>query len=168
MSKRIQLVVLTLLAFGLCWGGIQKAVSQQEQERKQALIVGYPNPAIVISGSGTRYGGVIYDSVYPISPDIIKKNGAGPIATGELYPSQRHVWQLPLGMYEVHFEMRTGSELKTFVRRDVLIRPEGATSVTVEMNADAKTTIIGGDTTVQQMEESIAQLQKEVATLKNK
>src|ERR1041384_7274326 len=100
MTKRISLMVLTLLAFALIWSGSQKAGSQQETERKQALIIGYPNPAIIISGSGTRYGGIIYDSVYPISPDIIKKNGAGPIATGELTPSARHVWQLPLGMYE--------------------------------------------------------------------
>src|SRR5579871_2957480 len=113
MTKRMSLIVLTLLAFALSWSATQKAGSQQDQERKQALAIGYPNPVITISGSGTKYGGIIYDSVYPVSPDIIKKNGSGPIATGELNPSQRHVWQLPLGMYEVRFAMRTGSEMKT-------------------------------------------------------
>ena len=53
---------------------LQPDVMQLLQERqrallrffaKQALIVGYPNPAIIINGSGKRYGGIIYVKVYP-------------------------------------------------------------------------------------------------------
>jgi hypothetical protein len=168
MSKRISLVVLTLLVFALSWSGIRKAVSQQDEERKQTLLIGYPNPNIVISGSGTRYGGIIYVKVFPVSPNLVKKHGSGPIATAELTPSQRDVLQLPLGEYEVHFAMRTGSELKTFILRDIILRADRGSLLTVEMNADAKTTIIGGDITAQQMEESIRQLQKEVAELRKR
>jgi hypothetical protein len=71
----------------------------------------------------------------------------------------------PLGEYEVQFAMRTGSELKTFILRDVLLRADRGSLLTVEMNADAKTTIIGGDLTAQQMVEYIRALQKEVTTL---
>ena len=168
MSKRISLIVLLLLAFALTWSGVQRAVSQQEEERKQTMVIGYPNPSIVISGSGTRYGGIIYVKVYPISPNLVKRHGSGPIATAELGPSQRDILQLPLGEYEVHYAMRTGSELKTFILRDVILRAERGSTLIVEMNADAKTTIIGGSQTVQQMEESIRQLQKEVADLKKR
>ena len=166
MSRRISLIVLTLLAFAMFWSSSRQAGSQQETERKQALIIGYPNPAIIIGGSGTRYGGIIYVSVYPISSELRTKHGAGPIATGELTPSQRFVWQLPLGEYEVRFAMRTGSEMKTFILRDVLLRPEAPHSLIVEMNADAKTTIVGGDMSAQQMADNLQQLQKEVAALK--
>jgi hypothetical protein len=165
MSKRMSLVVVALLAFALCWSGLQTTVSAQE-ERKQALIVGYPNPAIIIGGSGTRYGGIIYVSVYPASPGQGAKQGASPVATAEMTPSQRAVWQLPLGVYEVRFGMRTGSEVKTFIVRDVILRAEGASSVIVEMNADAKTTIIGGDMSAQQMADDLRRLLREVSDLK--
>jgi hypothetical protein len=169
MSKRISpisLIVLTVLIFALLWSGVQKAVSQQDEERKQALAIGYPNPSIIISGTNTRYGGIIYVEVYPITPSLVRKHGAGPLVTAELNPSQRGVWQLPLGEYEVHYQMRTGSELKTFIVRQVILRPEGAGVLTVEMNADAKTTIIGDDMSVREMEELIRQSAKEIADLK--
>jgi hypothetical protein len=166
MSKRMSVVVLAFLGFALLWSGVQPAVSQQADERKQALVVGYPNPAITISGSGTRYGGIIYVSVYPASASLVAKQGAGPVATSELTPSARSVWQLPLGVYEVRYGMRTGSEIKTFIVRDVILRAEGATSLVVEMNADAKTTIVGGDMTAQQMADGVRQSLKEIADLK--
>jgi len=43
-------------------------------------------------------------------PNLVKKHGSAAIATAELTPSQRDVLQLPLGEYEVHYAMRTGSE----------------------------------------------------------
>ncbi|HZO88590.1 MAG TPA: hypothetical protein VFB38_09645 [Chthonomonadaceae bacterium] len=166
MSKRMSLGVLAILVFALCWSGVHSAVSQQAAERKSALIVGYPNPAIIIGGSGTRYGGIIYVSVYPVSPGQVPGQGAQPVATAEMTPSQRSVWQLPLGVYEVRYGMRTGSEMKTFIVRDVILRPEGASSLTIEMNADAKTTILGGDMSAQEMQEDIRSLLKEVSDLK--
>lgn len=166
MSKRMSLIVLLLLAFALSWSGIQKAVSQQDNERKQTLVIGYPTQGIVIEGSPRKYTGIIYVKVYPVSPDLVQKYGAGPIASAQLAASQRDVRQLPLGQYEVHFAMRTGGELKTFILRDVILRADRANGITVEMNGDAKTTIIGGDITAQQMADSLRQLQKEVADLK--
>src|SRR5581483_3650184 len=97
-----------------------------------------------------------------VGPDLVKKYGAGPIASAELAASQRDVRLLPLGEYEVHFSMRTGSELKTFILRDVILRADRANGIVVEMNSDAKTTIIGGAMTAQQMADGIRQLQQEV------
>lgn len=168
MSKRLSFVAVVTLAFAFLWSGVHTAVSQQAEERKQALAVGYPNPAILIGGSGVPYKGIIYVSVYPASPGLAAKQGSGPVATAELYPSQRAVWQLPLGTYEVRFGMRTGSEMKTFIVRDVILRPEGASLLAVEMNADAKTTIVGGDMSIQEMENSIKRMQTDVAELKKK
>jgi hypothetical protein len=166
LPKRLSAIVLAVLATGILWTGARKAASQQENEPKQTLVIGYPNPAIVINGSGTRYNGIIYVKVFAITPALVRKSGPGPIATAELAPSQRHISQLPLGEYEVQYAMRTGSELKTFIVRHVILRPEQATALTVEMNADAKTTIVGGDMSAQQMEDSIRQLMSEVASLK--
>ncbi|HZP81279.1 MAG TPA: hypothetical protein VFB21_06560 [Chthonomonadaceae bacterium] len=166
MSKRMSLTVLLLLAFALSWSGIQRAVSQQDNERKQTLVIGYPTQGIVIEGSPRRYTGVIYVKIYPVGPDLVKKYGAGPIASAELAASQRDVRLLPLGEYEVHFSMRTGSELKTFILRDVILRADRANGIVVEMNSDAKTTIIGGAMTAQQMADGIRQLQQEVGALK--
>jgi hypothetical protein len=168
MSKRMSLVTVALLALALFWSGVHSAISQSTEERKSALSVGYPNPAILIGGSGAPYKGIIYVSVYPSVSNSVPKQGTGPVATAELTPSQRAVWQLPLGTYEVRFGMRTGSEMKTFILRDVILRTEGASLLTVEMNADARTTIVGGDRSVQEIEDDIRHLLREVADLKKK
>lgn len=60
MSKRISLIAIALLAFAMSWVGVQKAVSQGDDERKQTLVIGYPNPSIMI-GEGKRYGGIQKD-----------------------------------------------------------------------------------------------------------
>jgi hypothetical protein len=169
MSKRSSLIVLTLLAGALAGSGIPKAVSQQPAaERTQTLVIGYPNPAITISPSGTRYNGIIYVRVTPVTPALLARSGGKPVGTAELGPSQRDLLQLPLGEYEVQFGMRTGGEMKTFIVRDVILRADRPTSLVVEMNADAKTTIIGGDMTAREMADSIRQLQQEIARLKQK
>jgi len=158
MSKRISLVGLAVLAFALLWSGAQKAVSQNDT-RKQFLGILYPNPNIVISNAGgtpVRYGGIIYVSVFQAGGDASRK----PVATAELSPSQRDLLNLPLGEYEVHFGMRTGSTVKTFILRNIILRPEQPSQAIVEMNDDAKTTIIGGDMSAQEMADSIRQLQK--------
>ncbi|MCW3054424.1 MAG: hypothetical protein JWN14_3594 [Chthonomonadales bacterium] len=164
MSNRMSLTAVGFLAFALLWNGVHSAHSQEA--RKTALAIGYPNPALIINGSGTRYGGIIYVSVY--AADRGPAQGGAPVVTSELTPSARSVWQLPLGTYEVRYEMRTGSEMKTFIVRDVILRPEGASVLTVEMNADAKTTIVGGDMSVREMEEGLRRLTAEVAELKKK
>lgn len=171
MSKRISLVMLGLLAFAMCWSGVQRASGQQEQGLKQTLVIYYPNPSIIIAGNGTtatRYGGLIYVRVFPASPELVSKRGTGTIVSTELAPSQRVVSQLPVGKYDIHFSVRTGSELKTLIKRDVTLRADSANYVSVEMNSDAKTTVIGGDMSAQEMADSIRQLQKEVAGLKSK
>lgn len=86
--------------------------------------------------------------------------------TAELSASQRTVAQLPLGEYEVRYGMRTGSELKTFIVRDVILRADRVMNLLVEMNDEAQATIVGGDMTAQQMADTIRQLQKEVEDLK--
>lgn len=165
MLKRPSLVVLTLLAGGLLWVGTPRAASQLV-EKKQALVIGYPTTGIVISDRVPIFKGTIYVKVYPVGAQGAEKNGASPIVAAELHPSQRSVSQLPLGVYEVHYAMRNGGELTTLIHRDVTLRAEQAASMVVEMNADAKTTIIGGDWTAQRMTESIKSLQAEVAALK--
>ena len=167
MSKRISVIVLALMAFALSLAGIQKATSQQDDERKQTLVIGYPNSGILIDGKGsTPYRGMLYVKIFPVSPNIVKKYGAGPIASAELAASQREVCQLPLGEYEVRYSLRNNGELKTFILRDVILRADRAVSLTVEMNNEAKTTIVGGDMTAQQMADSIRQLQREIGDLR--
>jgi len=164
MSKRMSLAFVPVLALALLWLGARSA-SSQLVEKKQALIVGYSTIGIVISDKEPVYKGAVYVKAYQISPPNPDAKG-GPVVAAELYPSQRAVWQLPQGEYEVHYAIRKGSELTTLIHRNVLLRPEGATSMAVEMNGDAKTTIIGGDWTAQHMTEAIKALQAEVASLK--
>ena len=167
MSKHIQLLVLTLLAFALSWCGIQKAFSQQDDAPKQTLVIHYPNSGILLNGkTGAIYRGIVYVKVYPVTPALVRRYGAGPIAAAELTASMRDVRMLPLGEYEVHFAIRNDSELKTYILRDVILRADRANSLTVQMNAEAKTTIVGGDMTAQQMADSLRQLQQEVGDLK--
>jgi hypothetical protein len=165
MLPRSSLISCTLLAGALLWLGTPRAASQLV-EKKQALVIGYPTTGIVISDSEPVYKGLVYVKVYPISPAIVAKEGAGPIVTAQLGPSQRSVSQLALGEYEVHYAIRNGSEQRTLIHRDVILRPEQASALPVEINGDAKTTIIGGDVTAQRMAESIRGLQGEVAALK--
>ena len=162
-SRVLNVLCAATIAAGLGWSGIERASSQQTP-RQQALVVHYPNPAIVINGTGQRYGGLIYVSVYAAGASA----GTAPIVTSELGPSARSVWQLPLGAYEVRFGMREGSNLKTFVMRDVILRPEGASLLQVEMNSDAKTTIIGGDMSIQEMQSAIRRLSADVDQLKKR
>jgi hypothetical protein len=162
-TQAVHVFAATVVAAGLCWSGIERASSQQTA-RQQALVVHYPNPAIVINGSGQRYGGLIYVSVYAVGASA----STAPVVTSELGPSARSVWQLPLGVYEVRYGMRTGSELKTFIVRDVILRPEGASTLSVEMNADAKTTIIGGDMSIQEIQSAIRRLSGDVEQLKKR
>src|SRR5262249_41635751 len=125
MRRRTTLVVVALLATGMLWSGMRPAVSQQDNEPKQTLIIGYPTQGIIIEGTGpiaVRYKGIILVKIYPVSSNLVRKYGAGPIASAELGPSQRDVRQLPLGEYEVHFSMRDASELKTYILREVILR----------------------------------------------
>jgi hypothetical protein len=164
MFNRLSLAVLTVLALALLWMSTPQAASQLV-EKKQTLVIGYPNPGIVISDSVPVYKGLIYVKVYPARAGIAETGGV-PIVSAELSPSQRTVSQLPLGEYEIHYAIRKGSELTTLIHRNVILRPEYAANLVVEMNADAKTTIIGGDWTAQRMTETIKGLQAEVAALR--
>ncbi len=169
IAKQLRLFVFTLYAIALLWTIIPSAAAQQDDSKKQTLVIGYPNSGIVIKGTGTdatRYRGLIYVKVFPVGADLVKRYGPGPLVNAELTASGRTVNQLPLGEYEVRYGMRTGSELKTFIVRDVILRADRATSLMVEMNDEAKATIIGGDMTAQQMADMIRQLRQEVDDLK--
>lgn len=166
MSQRMSLLVFTILAGLLSWSGLQQAASQPGAEAKQTLVIGYPTPGIHIGGDGKPYQGIIYVKIYAADANLVNEHRAVPLVSTELTASQRNVSTLPLGAYEVHFAMRKGSELNTFILRDIILRADRGNAVTVEMNADAKTTIIGGDMTAQQMASSIRQLQQEVTTLR--
>jgi hypothetical protein len=161
--RPINIVAAMIIAGGLLCAGTGRAVSQRDDERKQTLIVHYPNPMIMINKT-TRYNGMIYVKVYAVGTTPGKKNG--PVATAELSPSMRDVMQLPLGEYEVHYAMRTGSELHTFILKDVILRAERGTALSVEMNSDAKTTIIGGDMSAQQMADGVRESMREIASLR--
>ncbi len=165
MFKRIRLPAVALVAFTLLWLGTPRAASQLV-DRKQALVINYPNPGIVISDARPVYKGTIYVKVYPAGSSGALTGDTPPLVAAELNPSQRSLSQLPQGEYEVHYAIRKGSELNTLIHRNVVLRADHAVSMTVEMNADAKTTIIGGDLTAQRMAESLRSLQAEVATLK--
>lgn len=161
MPRAISYLTVICGVLSLVWASSQQAVSQGTRDPKQTLVINYPTQGIQVDGA--RYIGIIYVKIFPISPDLQKQFGTGPVATAELTASQRDIIQLPLGEYEVHFGQRTGSELKTFILRDVIMRADRGGNLTVEMN-DAKTTIIGGDMTAQQMAGSIRKLQEDLAT----
>jgi hypothetical protein len=164
MLQRLSLTVLGLLGFALLWQATPKAASQLV-EKKQALVIGYPTTGIVISDQVPVYKGIIYVKVYPSGAGLGGASGS-PVVAAELAPSQRTVSQLPYGEYEVHFAMRKGSELTTLIHRDVILRADQPANMIVEMNADAKTTIVGGVWTAQRMVERIKDLLGEVAALK--
>jgi hypothetical protein len=161
----MSVVALAFFGVAVSSSGQQPAVTQQAAEPTQQLTVAYSR-RIVLSGSGSPYQGIIYVSVHPASASLVAKHGTGPVATAELAWNQASKWQLPLGVYEVRYAMRTGSEMKTLILRDVILRADLASSLIVEMNADAKTTIVGGDMTAQQMADGIRQSVKEISDLK--
>jgi hypothetical protein len=170
--QRLRLFVLALSAIFVLAIGIPAARAQQDDSKKQTIVIGYPTSGIVIKRAGAitdakKYTGLIYVKIFPVGADLIKRYGSGPMVSAELAASQRTVNQLPLGEYEVRYSMRTGSELKTFIIRDVILRADRGTSLTVEMNDEAKATIIGGDMTAQEMADTIRQLQQEIAALKS-
>ena len=170
LLNRLRVLMFTFCAAALLLlSAAAPSRAQQDDSKKQTLVIGYPNSGVVIKGTGTdatRYRGLIYVKVFPISPELVKRYGAGPMVTAELAASARTVNQLPLGEYEVRYGMRTGSELKTFIVRDVILRADRGTSLSVEMNAESKATIIGGDMTAQEMADTIRALQQEIADLK--
>ncbi|MGV3719662.1 MAG: hypothetical protein ACO1SX_02035 [Actinomycetota bacterium] len=165
MYQRLGLGVLAGLTVAALWISTPQAASQLV-DKKQALVIGYPNPGIVISDAVPVYKGLIYVKVYAVGPGGVVAANASPVVSAELSPSQRTVNQLPPGEYEVHFAIRKGSELTTLIHRNVVLRTDYPANLVVEMNADAKTTIIGGDWTAQRMTESIKALQAEAAALK--
>ncbi|MES2463160.1 MAG: hypothetical protein V4671_21460 [Armatimonadota bacterium] len=171
MSKRIYFLLLSLCMAAYFCTVAPRALAQQDDSKKQTLVIGYPTTGIVIKQAGAatdakKYLGIIYVKVFPVSPDLVRRYGAGPMVSAELTASARTVNQLPLGQYEVRYGMRTGSELKTFIVRDVILRADRGTSLLVEMNDEAKTTIVGGDMTAQEMADTIRQLRQEIADLK--
>jgi hypothetical protein len=143
-------------------GGLQTPA--QAQTATQTLVINYPNSGASLGTQGAPYRGLVYVKVFAADPELIKTYGAGPVSSAELTPSGRDVRQLPLGRYEVQFAYRAGSELKTFVLRDVILRADRAGALTVELN-DARTTIVGGDPSIRQMAEMIQQLQAQVKEL---
>lgn len=134
------------------------------QAGTQTLVINYPNGGATMGTQAAPYTGLVYVKVFAADPELIKKYGAGPVSSAELRPSARDVRQLPLGRYEVQFAYRVGSELKTMVLRDVILRADRSDALTVALN-DAKTTIIGGDPSVRQMAEMIRELQAQVKAL---
>ncbi len=132
------------------------------QGRQQSPVIPYPNPQIQVktSGGNLMYRGLIYVSVFR---DGETQN---PVATAELGPSARDVIPLDPGRYEVRYAMREGSKLKTFIMRDVIIRSDRGSTLQVEMNGEAETTIIGGDMSAQEMADGVRALRTQVADLK--
>ncbi|AIZ44761.1 hypothetical protein QR90_06125 [Deinococcus radiopugnans] len=162
-STHARVVLISLLSAAL--GGSPAASAQTTpQPATQTLVINYPNSGANMGAQTAPYKGLVYVKVFAADPELIKKYGAGPVSAAELTPSGRDVRQLPLGRYEVQFAYRVGSELKTFVLRDVILRPDRAGALTVELN-DAKTTIVGGDPSIRQMAEMIGQLQAQVKDL---
>lgn len=140
----------------------QGAAAQPAAGSTQTLVIGYPNPGVPSGKSGSPlYKGLVYVTIVPAT-------GSAPVASAQLTPSQRDVRVLPLGTYEVRFAVRNGSELKTFIVRDVILRADRANALTVEVNLDAPTTIVGGDMSAQQMATLIRQLQAQVVTLEQR
>lgn len=135
----------------------------------QTLVIGYPNPGVPSGKVGSPlYRGLVYVTIVPTSADLVRQYGSGPIAAAELSPSQRDVRTLPLGTYEVRYAVRNGSQLKTFILRDVILRADRGNTLTVEVNTDANTTTVGGDMSAQQMATLIRLLQADVITLQQR
>ncbi|WP_309570352.1 hypothetical protein [Deinococcus sp.] len=144
----------------------QGAQAQAVSGPTQTLVIGYPNPGVPSGKAGSpMYKGLVYVTIVPASADLVRQYGSGPIAAAELSPSGRDVRTLPLGTYEVRYAVRNGSELKTFILRDVIMRADRGNTLTVAVNTDAATTIVGGDMSAQQMATLIRQLQAQVSTL---
>ncbi|THF86575.1 hypothetical protein E7T09_10745 [Deinococcus sp. KSM4-11] len=144
----------------------QDAQAQAVSGPTQTLVINYPNSGVLSGKVGSpMYRGLVYVTIVPASADLVRQYGSGPVAATELGPSQRDVRTLPLGTYEVRYAVRNGSELRTFILRDVILRADRGNALVVEVNTDAKTTIVGGDLSAQQMATMIRQLQAQVATL---
>lgn len=162
-STLARAVLVSLLTATL---GAGPAASAQTtpQTATQTLVINYPNSGASMGTQAAPYTGLVYVKVFPADPELVKKYGAGPVSSAELRPSARDVRQLPLGRYEVQFAYRVGSELKTFILRDVILRADRSDALTVVLN-DAKTTIVGGDPSIRQMTEMIRELQAQVKEL---
>ncbi|GHF44412.1 hypothetical protein HNQ07_001855 [Deinococcus metalli] len=158
-ALRPAVVALALLVTASLGGPPHGASAQGADAPTQTLVINYPNPGVPSGAAGSAlYKGLVYVTIVPAG-------ASAPVATSQLSPSQRDVRALPLGTYEVRFAVRSGSELKTFILRDVILRSDRANAVSVEVNLDAKTTVVGGDMSAQQMAALIRQLQAQVAAL---
>jgi hypothetical protein len=166
--KRFFLFSALVAMIGTCLAFGNRPAADSLQNGMQTLIVHYPNPKINIASSGNPpkyYAGLIYVKIFAVGAGGVQ-SGQKPVATAELGPSARTVRQLPLGDYEVWYEMRDGSTLKTFIMRDVILRADGGQALSVEMNGEAATTIIGGEMTAKEMADSIRDLRAQVSSLK--
>ena len=181
--KRIVTLVLAALAVFCVTPKAGAQDPGQDEGPKQRLTLVYPREGIVLSGSGddaVKYTGLTYVKVFPISPRLKKKYGDDPIFSDELHckhgensgGDDYRSPSLPLGIYEIQFSMREGNNMKTCIKRPVILSSENSPTVTAEFS-NAKTLVIGGDHTLQQMEAAITELvhrvlalQAEVAALK--
>ena len=177
--KRLAVLVLAALAvFTLTYSLAAKVCAQdivRKEEPKQNLTLLYPNDGIVLEGKGddvVRYKGIIYVKVYPVSARLKKELGEGPVFSNELQPGylgdgdRRPALRLPLGEYEVHFSMRDADDLRTCIKRNVILTRDTAPLVTAELSGTAKTLVIGGDISFQEMENAVYELAVEVKELK--
>ena len=187
--KRIgTLVTATLAVFALALSLGTKAAGQETppdtiqvlndyQGPKQSLNIYDPEGGIVLEGKGddaVKYTGLIYVKVFPVSPRLIKKFGAGPFFEAETYPSGVIYngnragtigGQFPLGEYEVDFSMRDGDTMRICIKRGILLTANGGANVQAEMSGTAKTLVIGGDVSYQTLENAVGGMARQVAAL---
>ncbi|ULH14845.1 hypothetical protein MF271_12760 [Deinococcus sp. KNUC1210] len=164
--KSARPVLLALLLTGA--PGLLPA-SAQSPAPTQTLVIGYPDGGVPSGKVGSPlYRGLVYVTVFATSPELVRQYGTAPVVSAELTPRQRDVRTLPLGTYEVHFAVRNGSEVKTFILRNVILRADRGSSLTVEVNLDAATTIVGGDLTAEQMAALIRALQARLSALEQR
>jgi hypothetical protein len=165
MNNTKSLVALVaMLALTLI--GSLRADAQLLKEPIQQLRITYPTqgaPLVAGAADSVYYKGIVYVNVTPTSPDVIAKYGAKPLVSEEYTPGLHGIYNLPVGFYEVSFGMRIGTEVHTFIVRDVNLRQPN--SVIVELDGTSKTTIVGGDMTVRDMIAAITKSQGDIATL---
>ncbi|GGR27933.1 hypothetical protein GCM10008957_44000 [Deinococcus ruber] len=167
LFKSARPVLLALLVTGAA--GLLHPAAAQSPALTQTLVIGYPDGGVPSGKVGSPlYRGIVYVTVFATSPDLVRQYGTAPVVSAELGPRQRDVRTLPLGTYEVHFAVRNGSELRTFILRNVILRADRGSSLTVEVNLDAATTIVGGTMTAEQMEALIRALQARISALEQR
>ena len=164
--KRIAIFVLATLAVVVMALSLAPKATALNEDRERTVTISYPASGIVLSSKGEDaviLRSTVHVQAFPLSPELKNKYGDDPIASEDVTCGNNLRFTLPLGRYELQFTTRDGKETKTTIEALVL-RSDAESAVVIDFST-AKTLVIGGTLTMQQLENAVLYLDRRVIAL---